>query len=519
MASATKGKTKTKYTWRKKDFVAPQDQFQGEIVEPTDPTGITETPLLYFKRFVTQEMIELIVDYTNRYSVQKQGKCVNTSVKEIQQVLGMYFKMALVEMPSIRMYWEKETRYPPVTEVMSRNRFQLLLSLIHFVDNETVSEETKKDRLWKIQPFLDMFRARCLQTTPAEHQSIDEMMVPYKGKFGNIRHYIRGKLHPWGFKVWARCSVQGLLHDFDVYQGKGGDKGANVFGIGGDVVVKLCETLPKDVGHKIYADNFFTSVELIEKLSEDGFLYAGTVRKNRLAKCNVLEENALKKKGRGSHDFRVESKTNTMCVRWQDSKAVTLMSNYAGPEPMDKARRWDKSKKDYTNVDRPYIIREYNTHMGCVDMLDAHISRCKYSIRTRRWYLILFWHFTSIGVINAWLLYKRDCSLLGITGKSMMKLRQFQSKVAQALIERGTTRKSGRPSLDEETSPKPPKIIRVEPCEDARLDQIAHWPVKRDKRRRCAVCKTIKTDTCCEKCDVPLCFNERRNCYKLYHIK
>ena len=46
--------------------------------------------------------------------------------------------------------------------------------------------------------------------------------------------------------------MQGLLHDFDVYQGKGGDKGANVFGIGGDVVVKLCETLPKDVGHKIY---------------------------------------------------------------------------------------------------------------------------------------------------------------------------------------------------------------------------------------------------------------------------
>ncbi|CAB4023629.1 Hypothetical predicted protein [Paramuricea clavata] len=207
--------------------------------------------------------------------------------------------MGLVEMPSIRMYWEKETRYPPVTEVMSRNRFQLLLSLIHFVDNETVSEETKKDRLWKIRPFLDMFRARCLQTTPAEHQSIDEMMIPYKGKFGNIRQYVR--------------------------------------------------------------------VELIQKLSEDGFLYAGTVRKNCLAKCNVLEENALKK-GRGSHDFRVESKTNTVCVRWQDSKAVTLMSNYAGPEPMDKARRWDKSKKDYTNVDRPYIIREYNTRMGGVDM-------------------------------------------------------------------------------------------------------------------------------------------------------
>jgi hypothetical protein len=213
--------------------------------------------------------------------------------------------------------------------------------------------------------------------------------------------YIRGKPHPWGFKIWARCSVHGILHDFEVYQGKGGNSGAKGLGIGGDVVVKLCGTLPKDVAHKIYADNFFTSVELIKKLSEDGFLYTGTVRKNRLEKCNVMEEKALKKKGRGSHDFRVEAKTNIICVRWQDSKAVTLMSNYAGTEPIDKARRWDKSSKEYAEVDRPHIIREYNTHMGGVDMLDAHISRCKYPIRTHRWYLILFWHFISIGVINA----------------------------------------------------------------------------------------------------------------------
>ena len=373
-SSSTQGKTKTKYIWRKKDFDAPKVQFRGERMESTNETGETETPSQYFKRFVTNEILELIVEYTNRYSVQKNGKCTYTLLKEIEQVLGMYFKMSLAEMPSIRMYWKNETRYPPVTEVMSRSRFQELLSLIHFVGNETVSEETKKDRLWKIRPFLDKFRANCLQITPAEHQSIDEMKIPYKGKYGQIRQYVGGKPHPWGFKLWAWCSVQGLLHDFDVYQGKGGNNDAKELGIGGDVVVKLCQTLPKDVEHKIYADNFFTSLKLIEKLSGDGFLYTGTVRKNRLAKCNVLEENALKKKGRGSHDFRVESTTNTICVRWQDSKAITLMSNYAGINPIDKARRWDKGSMEYSNVNRPYIIKEYNSHMGGVDMLDAHIS-------------------------------------------------------------------------------------------------------------------------------------------------
>ena len=64
----------------------------------------------YFKRFITQDMLELLVEHTNRYSVQKQDTCVDTSVKEMEQVLGMYLKMGLVEMPAVRKYWETQTR-------------------------------------------------------------------------------------------------------------------------------------------------------------------------------------------------------------------------------------------------------------------------------------------------------------------------------------------------------------------------------------------------------------------------
>ena len=31
-------------------------------------------------------------------------------------------------------------------------------------------------------------------------------------------------------------------------------------------MIKMCKTLPKHVGHKVFADNFFTSIQLIEKL-------------------------------------------------------------------------------------------------------------------------------------------------------------------------------------------------------------------------------------------------------------
>ena len=164
---------------------------------------------------------------------------------------------------------------------------------------------------------------------------------------------------------------------------------------------------------------------LIERLSKEGFLYIGTVRKNRLAKCELANENQLKKQGRGSHDFCVEETTNTVCVRWLYTKVVTLMSTYAGLKPMGKAQRWDKATKKYTDVDCPFI-KEYNARMGGVDLLDAHIARCKPTIRSRRWYIILFWHFASVGMINSWLLYKRNCALHYITGASVLTLRRFQ---------------------------------------------------------------------------------------------
>ena len=79
---------------------------------------------------------------------------------------------------------------------MSRNRFKLLLSVIHFVDNEATEVETKKDRLRKLRPFLGTFRAQCLKVIPRQRQFTGEMMVPYKGTFGDIRHIQKGNHIP-----------------------------------------------------------------------------------------------------------------------------------------------------------------------------------------------------------------------------------------------------------------------------------------------------------------------------------
>ena len=102
---------------------------------------------------------------------------------------------------------------------MSRTRFETLLTTIHFVDNNTISDDDKKaDRVWKLWPWLNELHQNLLDVTPEEYNSVDEIMVPFKGK-SLLRQHMPGKPHKWGFKLWGRCGMSGFLYYFDVYQG------------------------------------------------------------------------------------------------------------------------------------------------------------------------------------------------------------------------------------------------------------------------------------------------------------
>ena len=276
------------------------------------------------------------------------------------------------------------------------------------------------------------------------------MMIQYKGRTSSIKQYIRGKPHPWGFKIWARTSSSGILCDFDVYQG--GDGNRSELEQGADVVLHLAASLPSHQNFKIYADNFFTSVPLVEKLMERGMHYVGTVRPNRLPGCLLKTEKELKGNGRGSFDFRVETSTNIVAVRWFDNKAVTLLSSYIGPEPVEMARRWDKKAKEYINIERPAVVQEYNRFMGGIDLLDSLLAKYKYRMKSKRWYMYLFWNSLMMAVVNSWLLYRRDCHLLLLPKASILNRRQFQAEVASALIQVNAAKKRGRPSLDAPSS-------------------------------------------------------------------
>ncbi|KAG7256560.1 hypothetical protein CRUP_027871, partial [Coryphaenoides rupestris] len=141
---------------------------------------------------------------------------------------------------------------------------------------------------------------------------------------------------------------------------------------------------PQGQNYKIYADNYFTSVPLIEKLLYHGIHYVGTARQVRLPNCNLEDDKSLKKKGRGTFDYRVEVKHNISAVKWYDNRAVTLVSSFAGTEPVQNIQRWDKANNTYSEVERPYIVGTYNKYMGGVDLLDSFTAKYKFPLKSRR---------------------------------------------------------------------------------------------------------------------------------------
>lgn len=146
-------------------FSSGKSGLQSELSQDISPA---ET----FQLFVTDDILSHIVIETNRYAAQliasnklskkkskkhRLSQWVDTTLAEIKLFFGLLLWMGLVRHGSIQEYWSTSPllQNQVASKVMARNRFQLLLSCIHFVNNNTVDNT---DRLHKIRPIVDQLQ-------------------------------------------------------------------------------------------------------------------------------------------------------------------------------------------------------------------------------------------------------------------------------------------------------------------------------------------------------------------------
>ncbi|KAL6470510.1 hypothetical protein MHYP_G00216290 [Metynnis hypsauchen] len=301
------------------------------------------------------------------YALQKGKDNLAVTSEEMHIFLGINMVMGYIRYPRARMYWSSEDglRLGIIADAMSVNRYEQILSYLHFVDNYTY-QPANLDRLFKVRPVLSTLQKTFLAAAdPEEFQSIDEQIIPFKGQL-SIKQYIPKKPKPWGVKVWVRAGSSGYVYRFEVYQGSANRSHSSGLGMAGDVVMRLCDDI-KHKNHKVFFDNFFCSIPLLEALEDLGIYGTGTCRANRVkgASQKLKSEKQLKEEGRGTCSV-VSTNGNITVTRWLDSSVIHMASTCAGQSPEDVAKRWLKKEKTMIGVQRPFSAALYNQHMASV---------------------------------------------------------------------------------------------------------------------------------------------------------
>ncbi|KAL4100977.1 hypothetical protein QTP88_020998 [Uroleucon formosanum] len=186
-----------------------------------------------------------MVNCTNIKSVVETGKSIKVTSIEMKRFIGCNIFMSSLGYPRMRMFWEKTIRVPLISNTMSRNRFFNIRSILKVVNDNAITNEEKKDSLWKVRPLLETVKAGCY----------------------------RGKPNPTGLKNFILVNKHGLVLDFCVYQGKGSSfitESKYPLTVGESAVINLSKTIsPEKKIPQLLDFRITLAHELINSTQED----------------------------------------------------------------------------------------------------------------------------------------------------------------------------------------------------------------------------------------------------------
>lgn len=449
--------------------------------------------------------------------------------------------MSVLKLQWMKLYWSTKTRIAAIADAFGRNRYhQIRAHLKAVCDHDVLQEQRELDRLWKVRPVLESVLAGCRRIPRPPVVCIDEQMIPFTGKTG-LKQYVPCKPNPEGIKNFVLATPEGLVLDFEPYQGKklcDEEQQGKPWSLAESVVLRLIQSLPP--GTSIYFDRYFTSTRLLDHLRANKRMNGtGTIRKISIPKdAKLPSEKELRKKERGTSVTSVRNDGCLAITVWQDNKPVYLASTEHGSDPEDLVKRYSRKERRYIDVKRPDVIRAYNKNMGGVDLNDRMVAHYRSGARTNKWTVKTMLHFLDLAAVNAWIMYKKDCQLLGRPESGAMKMLEFKHRLAEQLLE-GDASSNSRSSSDSNSSSrssssgsesdeedgqqapgrKRRRMVTPLPSPSTKTSgkhlPKAH-PRAEFKRCRLAECKKL-TGTECSRCKIFLCCLPNRNCYYKFH--
>ncbi|XP_065290955.1 piggyBac transposable element-derived protein 4-like [Dermacentor albipictus] len=475
--------------------------------DPEMSQKLPSKPIEAFSLYFDDEVMQLLVEETNRFAEQKNRRKWKTiTLDELRAFFGILILMSVNPRHQLYLYWSSDNFFnaPEISKVMSFKRFQSIMNCLHLSDNtkEKKRGEDGYDRLARVRPLIDALNKRFQKEyTPSAHQAIDESMILFKGR-SSLKQYMPMKPIKRGYKVWCRAdSETGYLIAFQVYEGKNAKRPANQ-ALGEYVVLSLVEGVGP--GTQLYFDNFFTSTRLMEDLAQKGILAVGTVRTNRKDLPDELKmDNKLQK---GEYIWR--SKGSIVAYQWRDTKNVHALSNFHHPKDTEEVVR-KLANGSSVSVQCPKAISDYNTWMGGVDKFDQKRNAYRADRRSKKSWYRIFYFLLDAAIVNAF---------IQVNAVNPMTYLWFRLVLGRELINGQTFRTTGSRKpfrMNKEGRKNGHKMVGV--SDEVRFMGREHNPVKVENRRRCRWCSTrgkeVRTSFLCKACSVPLCVT----CFGPFH--
>uniref|UniRef100_A0A2C9LMC3 Uncharacterized protein n=1 Tax=Biomphalaria glabrata TaxID=6526 RepID=A0A2C9LMC3_BIOGL len=358
----------------------------------------------------------------------------------------------------------------------------------------------------KVEPFINkVIQKFNIAFTPYQQDSIDEMIVGFKGRW-QYKLFNPSKPSKYHIKSFGLVdSSTGYVINLLTYYGKNTSFDPEVDTEGGQAIQIFC-TLLKYLGkgYHIFADRYYTTRNLVDFLTNEKFLYTGTIQSNRLGFPPQVKNANIKHM---ESKYWMTQNKQKLVVLWKDKyikKPVIMVSTSA--QCLDVLVK-HKSK--------PSMVDKYNKFMFGCDLADQKIGY--YGLHARKstkWWKKLFLWIMEIACSNADVLY--NLSRPDHIKKSFLSLKQFKIKLVDLLCAEASTL---MPQEEKEKRKISMGCPRINPL--ARLSGGRHIIDIGDKQRRCKVCsnsKPVWTLFFCMDCpDQPAL--HPKDCFKIWHTQ
>jgi hypothetical protein len=120
--------------WRRREFLTKPVAFN----EPAHQSStLVFTPISYFEKYFTSELIEKFTEMTNVYAMQNDVIFKPTNSSEILQLFGHHMYMSCNELPRLHLYWSSRMELEKFqrSTVIGTRRFCTLRKNLHIVNN------------------------------------------------------------------------------------------------------------------------------------------------------------------------------------------------------------------------------------------------------------------------------------------------------------------------------------------------------------------------------------------------